>query len=107
MRTIAAGTPQLPVWAVIAGCAYMLYMFLSSARAEERRRREEGQPHTKRDTALLLLTGLCVVGVILLAIFLKPLNVLVNSRLGIAAIILVVGGGLTYIFNRKRTSHSR
>jgi hypothetical protein len=107
MGTIAASTPELPLWGLIAGSAYFAYRLLRSARAEERRRREEGQPQTMRDTALLLLTGLCVVGVILLAIFLKPLNVLITSRVGTAAIILVVGGGLTYIFNRKRPSHSR
>lgn len=77
--------------------AYFAYRLPTSARAEERRRRQQGQPHTRRDDALLLLTALSVVGVLLCAMFLKPLNVLVNSRAGIAATILVVGGGLTYI----------
>ena len=76
------------------------------ARREERRRREQGQPHTMRDAALLLFTALSVVGILLCAIFFKPLNVLVNSRAGIAAIFVVVGGGLTYIFNRKRAPRS-
>ena len=86
--------------------AYFAYRFLSSARREDRRRREQGQPHTMRDTALLLFAALSVVGVLLCAEFLKPLNVLVNSRAGIAAVIVVVGGGLTYIFNRRRAPHS-
>jgi hypothetical protein len=73
----------------------------SRFRAEERRRREQGQPHTMRDTALLLLTSLSVVGVLLCAMFLKPLNVLVNSLAGIAAIVLVVGGDLTYVFQSQ------
>jgi len=88
MGTIAVGTAQLPVWGIVAVWAYIVYMFLSTARAEERRRREQGQPHTKLDTALLLLTALCVVGAILCAILLKPLNVLVKSRAGFAAMIL-------------------
>ena|ERR1700674_4058332 len=101
----AAGTTSLPVWGIIVFWAYIGYRFLSGARAEERRRLEEGQPHTKRDTALLLLTALSVVGVLLCAFFIKPLSVLVSSRVGIAAIILVVGGGLTFIFNRRGAPH--
>ena len=105
MGTTAADTPQLGFLALIAAVGYFAYRLLSSARAEERRRRERGQPHTMRDTALLLLTALSVVGVLLFAMFLKPLNVLVNSRAGFAAIILAVGGGLTYVFNRKGEPH--
>jgi len=101
-----AASQQPGVWIVIAGVAYFAYRFLSSARREERRRREQGQPHTTRDTALLLFAALSVVGVLLCASFIKPLNVLVNSRAGIAAVIVVVGGGLTYIFNRRRAPHS-
>jgi hypothetical protein len=62
-------------------------------------------PRLSRDTALLLLTALSVVGVLLCAFFIKPLSVLVSSRVGIAAIILVVGGGLTFIFNRRGAPH--
>jgi hypothetical protein len=105
MGMLAAVTPQLPTWGGIAALAYFLYMLFARARNEERRRREEGQPHTTRDSALLLLTALRVVGVLFCGIFLKPLNVLV-SPLGFAAVIVVVGGGLTYIFNRKRSSQS-
>lgn len=105
MGTIVPGTRQLPTWGLIAVWAYIAYMFVSSARGEERRRREEGEPHTRRDTALLLLSALSVVGVLLCFIFLKP--VLVNSRAGVAVIILLIGGGLTYIFNRKRRPISR
>ena len=76
MEMLAAVTPQLPIWGVIAVLADSAYMLFASARNEERRRRERGQPRTKRDSALLLLTGLCVVGVLLCGIFLKPLNVL-------------------------------
>ena len=106
MGTTASGTSQFPLWVEIAVGAYFAYRLLTSARAEERRRRQQGQPHTRRDDALLLLTALSVVGVLLCAMFLKPLNVLVNSRAGIAATILVVGGGLTYIFNRRRAPRS-
>ena len=101
MGMLAAGTLRVSIWGLIAFWAYLAYMLLAGARSEERRRREQGQPHTKQDDALLLLTGLCVVGVILCGILLKPLNFLVRSRLGGAAVILVVGGGLTYIFNRN------
>jgi heme A synthase len=103
MGMIATVTQQLPVWGLVAVWAYIAYIFLSGARAEERRRRDEGQPHTKKDTALLLLTALSVVGIVLCAVFLKV--PLVNSRAGIAVIILVVGGGLTYVFNRRRAPH--
>ena len=97
---------QHGIWFVIAAVACFAYRLLSSARTEERRRREQGQPHTTRDTALLLLAALSVVGVLLCAIFLKPLNVLVHSRAGFTAIIVFVGGGLTYLFNRRRAPHS-
>lgn len=94
------------IWFAIAAVAYFAYRLLSSARTEERRRHEQGRPHTIRDTALLLLAALSVVGVLLCAILLKPLNVLVHSRTGFAAIIVLVGGGLTYLFNRRRAPHS-
>ena len=100
-----SGTTSLPVWGVIAVWASIGYMFLSSARAEERRRLQGGQPHTIRDTALLLLTALSVVGLLLCAFFIRPLTVLATSRIGIAAIILVIGGGLTFVFNRRGTPH--
>ena len=99
-------TSQPGVWAVIAAVSYFAFRLLSSARAEERKRRELRQPHTMRDTALLLLAALAVVGVLLCTMFLKPLNGLVNSRTGIAAIIVVVGGALTYVFNRRRAPHT-
>jgi Na+/H+ antiporter NhaD/arsenite permease-like protein len=97
-----ATAQQHDIWFAIAAVAYFAYRLLSSARTDERTRREQGQPHTIRDTALLLLAALSVVGVLLCAIFLKPLNVLVHSRAGFAAIIVLVGGGLTYLFNRRR-----
>jgi hypothetical protein len=91
---------------MIAAGAYFAYRLLSSARAEERKRRQNVQSHTRRDDALLLVAALSVVGLLLCAMFLKPLSALVNSRAGFAATILVVGGGLTYIFNRWRTPGS-
>lgn len=106
MARIVPSAPQLTIWSVIVFWAFIAHI-LVAGRAEERRRREEGQPHTRRDTALLLLTAFCVVGVLLCAAFFKPLNALVNSRAGIGAVILLIGGGLTYIFNRGRTSHPR
>ena len=95
---------NVPVRYLVRNCSggYFAYRLLSSARAEERKRREMGQPHTARDTALLLLGALSVVGVLLGAIFLTPLNALVHYRAGLYAIIVVVGGGLTYLFNRRR-----
>jgi hypothetical protein len=102
MGATVAASQQPGVWITVVAVAYFAYRFLSSVRREERRRRERGQPHTKRDTALLLLAALSVVGVLLCAMFLKPLNVLVHSRLGFYAIIVIVGGGLTYLFNRRR-----
>ena len=106
MVAISATSQQHGIWLVIAAVAYFAYRLLSSARTEERRRREQGQPHTMRDSVLLLLAALSVVGLFLCAIFLKPLNVLVHSRAGFAAIIVLVGGGLTYLFNRRRDPHS-
>src|SRR5690242_19043011 len=82
MGTIIASPPQLSVWSVMAFWAFIVYMFVVAGRAEERRRREEGQPHTRRDTALLFLTACSVVGALLCAAFFKPLNTLVNSRAG-------------------------
>jgi Na+/H+ antiporter NhaD/arsenite permease-like protein len=106
MVATSATLQQDGIGLVIAAVAYFAYRLLSSARTEERRRREQGQPHTIRDTALLLLAALSVVGVLLCAIFLKPLNALVHSRAGFAAIIVLVGGGLTYLFNRRRAPNS-
>ena len=68
MGATAAALQQPGVWLVIATVGYFAY-FLSRARREERRRREQGQPHTMRDTALLLFTALSVVGVLLCAFF--------------------------------------
>ena len=106
MVAIAPTSQQYGIWFVIAAVAYCAYRLLRSAGTEERRRREHGQPHTMRDTALLLLAALSVVGVLLCAIFLKPLNLLLHSRAGFAAIIVLVGGGVTYVFNRRRAPHS-
>lgn len=108
METTAGGTSHFGFWAVIATVGLLCvrgYGLLSSARAEERRRREQGQRHTTRDTALLLLTALSVVGVLLCATFLKPRTGWLISRVWFAAVILVVGGGLTYVFNRRGTPH--
>lgn len=105
MGTNAPGVSQLPLWGMITVGAYFAYRLLRSARAEERRRRQHDQPHTMRDTALLLLTALSIVGVLLCATFLKPLNPLVNSRSGIAAIIIVVGGSLTYVLTSRGAPH--
>ena len=77
MLATAATSRQHGIWLVLAAVAYFAFRLLSSTRTEERRRREQGQPHTIRDTALLLLAAVSVVGVLLCAIFLKPLNVLV------------------------------
>jgi hypothetical protein len=82
MVATSATSQQVGVWLVIAAVGYFAYRLLSSARTEERRRREQGQPHTTKDTALLLLAALSVVGVLLCANFLKPLNVLIHSRAG-------------------------
>jgi sterol desaturase/sphingolipid hydroxylase (fatty acid hydroxylase superfamily) len=106
MGATASGTSQFPLWVEIAVGAYFVYRLLNSARAEERKRRQQGQPHTRRDNALLLFTALSVVGILLCAVFLKPLNALANSRVGIAATILFVGGGLTYISSRRRAPRS-
>jgi len=102
---MAAATRHFPVWMVIPVWAYFIFRLLRSARTQERRRREEGQPHTKRDTALLLLSALSVVGVLLGAMYLMPSNPLINSRAGFYAIAVVVGGGLTYLFNRRGAPH--
>ena len=78
----------------------MTYFFWSSARREERRRRERGQKHTKRDTALLGLSGLILAALILGGMFLKPPS-LPSSKILFVVIILAVGGVLAYISNRK------
>jgi len=53
------------------------------------------------DSALLLFSGLFIVGVLLAATFFKPSNTFIGSRAGFYIIVLLIGGGLTYIFNRK------
>jgi len=67
----------------------------------ERGRRKKNQLHTKGDTSLLLLTALTLVGMILCPMFFVPSNSVVNSRAGVAATIVVVGGALTYVFNAE------
>jgi len=106
MGTAVQGTSQFPLWVIIPVGAYFAYRLLSIARAKERKRGERGQPHTTRDTALLLIAAVSVVGILLCAIFLKPLNDLLHSRVGFYTIIVVVGGGLTYLFNRRRSPRS-
>jgi len=102
---MTAATPHYSIWVLIAVLAYCVFGLLRSARAQERRRLEEGQQHTKRDTALLLLAALFMVGLLLGAIFLVPSNTPINSRAGFYAIAVVFGGGLTYLFNRRSASH--
>jgi hypothetical protein len=102
MGTMVESASQVPLWTVIAFWVYLAYRFLSAARAEDRRRLEEGQPHSRRDTALLLLSGLCIAGGLLCVAFFTPLTRLASSRLGMTAVILVVCGALTYVFNRRR-----
>jgi len=102
---MTAATPHYSIWVLIAVLAYFVFGLLRSARAQERRRLEEGQQHTKRDTALLLLAALFMVGLLLGAIFLVPSNTPINSRAGFYAIAVVFGGGLTYLFNRRSASH--
>jgi Na+/H+ antiporter NhaD/arsenite permease-like protein len=104
--TLSSGSPEFP-WAVIAVWIYIVFLLFSETRSQERQRQAEGRPHTIADTALLLLSGLSVVGVFLCAAFFKPLAALARSRAGIGAIIVVVGGGLTYIFNRNRPQDLR
>lgn len=82
MVATGASSQQDGIWLVVAALAYFAYRFVSSVRTEERRRREHGQPHSVRDTTLLLLAAVCVVGLLLCATFLKPLNVLIHSRAG-------------------------
>ncbi len=106
MVATGASSQQDGIWLVVAALAYFAYRFVSSVRTEEHRRREHGQPHSVRDTTLLLLAAVCVVGLLLCATFLKPLNVLIHSRAGFVAIIVLAGGGLTYLFNRRRAPHS-
>jgi hypothetical protein len=98
---MSTNAPYLSKWSVIAGCALIVWRLVSNVRTEERRRRENNQPHTTRDTLLLLLSASLVVGIILFANYLKPLNPLTSSRAGLMALILLVGGGLSYVFSRK------
>jgi hypothetical protein len=91
---------------MIAVGIYFAYRLLNTASAEERKRRQQGQSHTRRDDALLFLAALSIVGLLFCAKFIKPLNLLVDSRAGMYATILIVGGGLTYVFNRRRGPRS-
>ncbi len=100
-RAAAPGKPDLPTWVVLAGWIGILALFVICARAEEKRRRAGNRPHTIRDTALLLLAGAAVVGLLLCAIlFAVPYRL---SRPAVYAIIIGVGGSLTYLFNRGTT----
>lgn len=94
----------LPTWVVVVVFVGIFLDLLWGARLEERRRQRENQRHTLVDSALLLASGLIVAALVLLLAFYRPL--FINSRMGIAAIIVIVGGGLTYLFNRRRTKHT-
>ena len=94
-------TADPPNWVGILFWLGVLVMFVRGARAAERRRRVENQPHTTRDTALLWLAGTVVVGLLLCAMFFETLHPVIESRIGIFLIIVGVGGSLTYLFNRS------
>jgi hypothetical protein len=103
LSVVTMDNSALPTWMVVLICIGIFLDILWGARLEERRRQRENQPHTRKDSALLLLSGLTVCAVLLLLTFYQPL--FINSRIGIAVVIVVVGGGLTYLFNRKRIQH--
>jgi len=103
MLLVTMGNSTLPTWMVVVICVGIFLDLLWSARREERRRQRENQPHTRVDSALLLLSGLTVSAVLLLLALYEPL--FISSRIRMAVLIVVVGGGLTYLFNRKRTRH--
>ena len=70
---LLSSRPEPSLWAVIAFWAIMTYFFWSSAKREEHRRRERGQKHTGRDTALLCLSGLILAALLLGGMFLRNL----------------------------------
>ena len=96
----ASGSSKPAVWTTVAGGIYIVYLFWSSVRAEEQKRVDEGRPHKITDTWLLLFSGLSIAAVLLCGLFFK--SVFVSSHVGFYAVLIVLGGGLTYIFNRKR-----
>lgn len=96
------GQSGLSTWAVAAFWIGFFVLILDAVRRQERRRRLKHQPHSHRDTALLFLSALVLIGIILAVVFLQQKALQLHiPRLGATAIILLVGGGLTYIFNRK------
>jgi Na+/H+ antiporter NhaD/arsenite permease-like protein len=97
--SLLLGKPDSPVWAVIAFWATMAYFFWSSAKRVERRRREQGRPHTRRDTALLALSGLILAALVLGGVFLKPLN-MPFLKVIFGVIVVAAAAGLVSIFNR-------
>ena len=86
--------------------AYWIYAFFRSVRSAERRRKLENQPHSFRDSLLLLFSGLIVVAILVLPAFFKKLDFGYPRVFGYA-VLLIVGGGLTYILNRKHTDVPR
>ena len=84
----------------------MIYFIAAMTRAlrkEEQRRIAENQPHTLKDNLSLLFSGLILVGTIACLDLVFSLHGLVTSRIGLAAVVVSVAGGLTYAFNRRST----
>ena len=71
------------------------------AKAEDRRRKKVGQPHTLIDDMELLLCSLLIVGLMGACAFFKPLRVIFDSELSFLVVFGPVIVGLTYLFHRK------
>jgi len=93
-------------WAIAGLVIYIFVRLILGARSEERRRSLSHQPHTWADSALLLLSGLLIVGVFVCAAFFEPLRELLKSRLAIYTTMGALVVFLTYIFNRKNRKAS-
>ena len=84
------------LWAIV-----VLSWAVRDARREDRRRKAENQPHTVRDSVLMLLAGL-----ILIALFFAGLNSPVTKRIfehkiAGAVAFCAVAGGLTWLLGRR------
>jgi len=92
----------LPTWAVVAVWALIGVGICFAAARQRMQRREQRQSYNVGDILLLLLAGVAVAGVLLYLVVAD--SPVLNSRLGIFAIVLGGGGVLTYVFNRGRLS---
>ena len=92
------GQSGLSAWAGFAILIAFFVWAIRAARVEDRRRVRAQQPHTSKDTLLLLFSGLVIAAICLALPFLG----ITGASFADLVLILVLACGLTYLFNHKR-----